>query len=52
MAGGAVAFAAFSAAIDLFLRRETSEYVTHHVYLHLSFMRVEPNADVFFGLIQ
>jgi import inner membrane translocase subunit TIM22 len=25
--GGAVAFAAFSAAIDLFLRRETAEYV-------------------------
>lgn len=29
MAGGAVAFAAFSAAIDLFLRREPSEYVLH-----------------------
>lgn len=28
--GGAVAFAAFSAAIDLFLRRETPECVSFH----------------------
>lgn len=32
MTGGALAFAGFSAAIDLFIRRETSELVCSHLH--------------------
>jgi hypothetical protein len=38
--GGGMAFAAFSAAIDLFLRRETPEYVTSILPLYLGSLTV------------